>query len=199
TLLLPALWAGCDDTTEPPIVDMGTHHVDQDLPPLECEATGAEVRYRITTLHIPTPDEADGGATVGQNVDDADSVCGVPDYPGGVDNSLIDLNAALPALAPDDPIDLQAEIDNALGCPSDASPAECTRLDLVVGVTPGSACANVQVRNGAGEALAAPFVAHATNGTLRGRVPQLALSIPYQAETMAVDIDLSVTNVVLSA
>lgn len=197
-LALLSLFSGCDDTIEDPR-DQGPV-VRDDGPAVECTPTGDAVRYRITALHIPTPAEANGGATVGHNVDGAGTTCGVPDYAGGVDNSLIDLAAALPSLAPEDPIDLQAEIDNALGCAADADPSECTRLDLIVSARTGVGCVEVTVLDGDDAVLAGPFNATlAANGDVRGRVPALDLAIPYQAEGGAVDINLEVTNVVLTA
>ena len=41
---------------------------------------------------------AGNGAVVGHNVDRTGTVCGIPDLPGGVDNSLIDFTSTLPAL-----------------------------------------------------------------------------------------------------
>ena len=80
--------------------DQGMNVVDNgpDIVPIECTPTGEATRFRVTTLHIPTPTEAGNGAVVGHNVDRTGDTCGVPDYAGGVDNSLIDLAAALPAL-----------------------------------------------------------------------------------------------------
>jgi len=182
--------------------DQGMNVVDNgpDIVPIECTPTGEATRFRVTTLHIPTPTEAGNGAVVGHNVDRTGDTCGVPDYAGGVDNSLIDLAAALPALAPDDPIDLQAEIDNALGCPADAQPSECTRLDLIVSARTGDGCVEVTVLDGDDAVLAGPFNASlSATGAVVGQVASLDLTIPYQAESGAVDIALQVTNVVLTA
>lgn len=199
TLALLCIVSGCDDTVEPPPVDQGDVFIDEGLPSI-CVPTGTTTRYRVTTLHIPTPDEADANAVVGHNVDGVGDTCGVPDYDGGVDNSLIDLAAALPALAPSDPIDLQAEIDNALNCAANADPAECTRLDLIVSVQTGSDCVVVNVLDGDDAVLAGPFSGTlGSNGAVRGRVPALALAIPYQGDAGSVNIDLEVTNVILTA
>ncbi|MEZ4329606.1 MAG: hypothetical protein R3B40_30520 [Polyangiales bacterium] len=165
-----------------------------------CGDAGTAVLYRINQLTIPTPEDAENGLTVGQNVDQADSACGVPDYPGGVDNSLIDLVAALPALAPDDPIDLQAEIDTALSCAPDAT--DCSRLDLIVSVQTGTNCVVVEVLDGTGadaESLAGPFVGSLDgSGNMQGAVPSLALAIPYTTDNGAVDINLNVSNVLIT-
>lgn len=198
TLALLCIVSGCDDTGEPLPRDQGSVVIDEGLPSI-CVPTGSASRYRITTLHIPTRDDATANAVLGHNVDGVGDTCGVPDYDGGVDNSLIDLAAALPALAPDDPIDLQAEIDNALSCAADADPAECTRLDLIVSVETGAGCVLVNVLDGDDEVLAGPFTGTLdSNGSVRGRVPVLALAIPYQGDGGAVNINLEVTNVILT-
>jgi hypothetical protein len=197
-LALLSFFSGCDDTGETAPRDQGG--VRDEGPPIICAPTGTATRYRVTTLHIPTPDDAEANAVVGHNVDGIGDTCGAPDYDGGVDNSLIDLAAALPALVPDDPIDLQAEIDNALNCAADADPAECTRLDLIVSVETGDGCVLVNVLDGDDDVLAGPFGGTlAANGDVRGRVPALALAIPYQGDGGSVSINLEVTNVILTA
>jgi hypothetical protein len=155
------------------------------------------VLYRLNTLNIPTPDDAAAGDVVGHNVDNAGDTCGVPDYSGGVDNSLIDLAAALPALAPDDPIDLQAEIDNALNCP--AASVDCTRMDLIVSVRTGTGCVIMEIEDGEGENLAGPFVASLDGGgNFRGGVNSLSLTIPYGTDTGSVDLDLTISYVIIT-
>jgi hypothetical protein len=53
----------------------------------------------------------------GHNVDRVGDTCGVPDFDGGVDNSLIDLSSALADFAPPaEGLILQAAIDAALHC-----------------------------------------------------------------------------------
>ena len=198
--LSASLFAGCGDdsgstttstttSTTQPIQDVGM-----------CGDAGAAVLYRINELSIPTPEQAMAGAVVGHNIDGAGTDCSVPDYSGGVDNSLIDLAAALPMLAPDDPIDLQAEIDNALNCAVDAT--DCTRLDLIVSVKTGTGCVIVEVLDGTGtdaETLAGPFVGSLnSSGEMRGQVAALSLAIPYSTGTSTVDINLEVTNVIIT-
>jgi hypothetical protein len=162
-----------------------------------CSDAGTAVMYRLNSLNIPTPEQAADGEVVGQNVDNANDTCGVPDYLGGVDNSLIDLAAALPALAPDDPINLQDEIDNALNCP--AASVNCTRMDLIVSVRTGTGCVVMEIENGDGETLAGPFVATRDgSGNVRGGVSSLNLTIPYNTGTGTVDIDLAITNVIIT-
>jgi len=163
-----------------------------------CSDAGTAILYRLDTLHIPTPTEASGGATVGHNVDGVGTACGVPDYAGGVDNSLIDLAAALPSLAPDDPIDLQEEIDNGLDCAVGAT--DCTRIDLIVSIRTGTGCVIVEVEDGDGENLAGPFVGslNAAN-QMRGQVESLSLAIPYGTSSgTTVDINLEVTDVIIT-
>lgn len=164
---------------------------------LQCPDAGSATLYRLATFHIPTPQDANNGDVVGHDIDDQGSVCGVPDYTGRVDNSLIDLADALPSLSPDSPIDLQAEIDAALGCPADAT--DCVRLDLILSVSIGTACAVIEVLDGTAswaETLAGPFVATLdASGNFSGRVPSLALAIPYATGTGSVDINLAISNV----
>lgn len=162
-----------------------------------CGDAGTATLYRMNVLHIPTPAEANAGDVVGHNVDRTGDVCGVPDYSNGVDNSLIDLAAALPALAPDDPIDLQAEIDAGLACPAGSS--DCSRIDLIVSIRQGTGCVIVEVEDGEGESLAGPFVGSLNgSGEMRGVVDSLALTIPYSTEEGPVDINLSVTSVIIT-
>lgn len=200
--LSASVFAGCGDdsgtttsttntstnttSTTQPIVDVGT-----------CGDAGTAISYRITELNIPTPAQANGGETVGHNIDGAGTTCGVPDYAGGVDNSLIDLAAALPSLAPEDPIDLQEEIDNGLNCAVGAT--DCTRIDLIVSVRTGTGCVIVEVEDGEGENLAGPFVGSLNAaGEMRGQVSSLSLAIPYGTDTGTVDINLEVTNVIIT-
>ncbi|MBK7153049.1 MAG: hypothetical protein IPL19_24870 [Sandaracinaceae bacterium] len=162
-----------------------------------CADAGTAVLYRLNSLDIPTPDQAAAGDIVGHNVDRAGDTCGVPDYDGGVDNSLIDLAAALPALAPDDPMDLQAEIDTALNCP--AASVDCTRMDLIVSVRTGTGCVIMEIEDGNGETLAGPFSGTRDgSGNVRGVVSSLNLTIPYGTDTGTVDIDLTITNVIIT-
>jgi hypothetical protein len=162
-----------------------------------CSDAGAAVVYRLNSLDIPTPTQAANGEIVGHDVDDAGDTCGVPDYDGQVDNSLIDLAAALPALNPSDPIDLQDEIDNALNCP--AASAVCTRMDLIVSVRTGTGCVIMEFENGDGETLAGPFVAARDgSGNVRGEVSNLSLTIPYYTGTGTIDIDLAISSVIIS-
>lgn len=162
-----------------------------------CGDSGTDTLYRLTALNIPTPSQASGGATVGHNVDGVGTTCGVPDYAGGVDNSLIDLAAALPSLAPDDPIDLQTEIDTALSC--SASSQDCTRLDLIVSVRTGTGCAVMEIEDAEGNNLAGPFVTTLdASGNFQGTVASFDLSIPYETGSGSVSIDLDLTNVVIS-
>jgi hypothetical protein len=167
---------------------------------VQCPSAGAPVNYRLSVLHIPTPLEANNGNVVGHNVDDRGDVCGVPDYAGAVDNSLIDLAAALPALAPDDPINLQAEIDNAINCAPSA--VDCTRLDLIVQVRTGTGCAVIEVLDGTAidaQTLAGPFgVALDGAGNFSGQVASLALAIPYSTPTGSVDININLSGVRMS-
>lgn len=165
--------------------------------PGTCSDAGTAVLYRLNSLNIPTPTQANNGEVVGHNVDGASDTCGVPDYSDGVDNSLIDLAAALPALSPDDPIDLQGEIDTALNCP--AGSVNCTRMDLVVSVRSGTGCVIMEIEDGDGANLAGPFTGTLNaSGQFRGVVSTLVLTIPYGTDTGTVDVDLTITNVIIT-
>ena len=114
--LSASMFAGCGDDsgTTTTSTTTTTQVITEDFG--VCTPTGDPILYRLNALNIPTPEQAMDGDVVGHNVDRVGDTCGVPDYDGGVDNSLIDLAAALPALAPMDPVDLQEEIDNGLNC-----------------------------------------------------------------------------------
>jgi hypothetical protein len=192
------LFAGCGDDSGPTTTTTTTNTT---TTPVEdfgvCTPTSDPILYRLNALNIPTPDDAEAGDVVGHNVDRTGDTCGVPDYDGGVDNSLIDLAAALPALAPDDPIDLQEEIDNGLNCA--VGDDTCTRIDVIVSITTGANCVIVEVEDGEGETLAGPFNGSLDgSGNMRGAVASLNLSIPYGTDTGTVDIDLAVTNVIIT-
>ena len=162
-----------------------------------CVANAPAVVYHLTTLSIPTQTQANNGETIGHNVDFAGDVCGVPDYAGGVDNSLIDLAAALPALAPDDPIDLQSAIDAAIACP--ASGPTCTRLELNVRVTPGVGCASVVIEDEQQVPLGGPFVASVDGaGNLRGVTSEFGFTIPYDTTSGFVDLRVNLTQVTVT-
>lgn len=167
---------------------------------ITCADAGGPVDYRINAFRIPTPEQVSQGMVIGQNVDGVGDTCGIPDYAGGIDNSLIELNAALPALSPDNPIDLQAAIDNALECPA-GSPT-CGRLDLIVRVRRGTGCAIVEVLDGTGPSattLAGPFgVSLDGAGHFLGQTPALSLAIPYDTGTSTVNIPIEVSGVIIS-
>lgn len=170
------------------------------LDPSTCSDAGAAVLYRLGTLDIPTPAQASAGAVVGHNLDSAGSTCAVPDYAGGVDNSLIDLADALPWLSPDDPIDLQGEIDNALACPSTGP--TCSRLDLIVRVRSGTGCTVFEVLDGL--SVGAATVAGPAVGTLdasghfRVQFPSFNLTIPFDTGAGFADLNFSLSTAILS-
>lgn len=194
-LALLSMVAGCGGTGDAPI--------DQGLGPFDLprDDVGPAVRYRITELHIPTLAEADTGIPVGHNVDRVGESCGVPDFLGGVDNSLIDLSSALAEFAPPaEGLLLQAAIDAALRCEGDADPTECTRLDLVVSVASGIGLTVVEIEDGEGTTLAGPFVGSLDGSrNIRADASQLDLTIPYYAASGPVAIQLSITNMILTA
>jgi hypothetical protein len=64
TLALLCIVSGCDDTVEPLPRDQGSVVIDEGLPSI-CVPTGSASRYRVTTLHIPTRDEATANAVLG--------------------------------------------------------------------------------------------------------------------------------------
>jgi hypothetical protein len=194
-LALLGMVVGCGGAGDAP-VDLG-----QRPPDLPRDDVGPAVRYRITELHIPTLADVDSGAPVGHNVDRVGDTCGVPDFDGGVDNSLIDLSSALAEFAPPaEGLILQAAIDAALHCPIDAVPTDCTRLDLFVSVASGTGLTVVEVEDGDGTTLAGPFVGSLDgSGNLRAVAPQLDLTIPYHAASGPVDIQLSIISMILTA
>ncbi|MBK6577668.1 MAG: hypothetical protein IPG17_16010 [Sandaracinaceae bacterium] len=69
-------------------------------PLTECTGLDAPLDYRIETLDIPITSDVTAGRALGHDVDGTDSTCSVPDFVGGVDNSLIGLAQALPASQP---------------------------------------------------------------------------------------------------
>lgn len=195
--LSASMFAGCGDDsgTTTTSTTTTTQVITEDFG--VCTPTGDPILYRLNALNIPTPEQAMDGDVVGHNVDRVGDTCGVPDYDGGVDNSLIDLAAALPALAPMDPVDLQEEIDNGLNCA--VGDTTCTRIDVIVSITTGANCVIVEVEDGEGETLAGPFNGSLDgSGNMRGVVSSLNLSIPYGTDTGTVDIDLAVTNVIIT-
>lgn len=196
--------AGCGGPAEGS-VDMGAMDIGQPDQPIvwrdPCDEFGSTTLYRITDLHIPTLADVNAGVPVGHNVDGAEEVCGVPDFPGGVDNSLIDLSSELALLEP--PVaglNLQAVIDAALDCPTTADPAECTRLDLIVRVSTGLFCARIAIEDGEGSTLAGPFVGSLDDsGRLRAVVSYFDLTIPYRAASGPVDIHLGIAGMIMTA
>ncbi|MBK6810972.1 MAG: hypothetical protein IPG81_19155 [Sandaracinaceae bacterium] len=194
-LALLSVLVGCGGTGDAP-VDLGPGPSD-----LPRDNVGPAVRYRITELHIPTLAEANADVPVGHNVDRVGDTCGVPDFDGGVDNSLIDLSAALADFAPPaEGLILQAAIDAALHCAEDAEPTECTRLDLFVSVASGTGITVIAIEDGAGTTLAGPFVGSLDgSGNLRAVTSQLDLTIPYHAASGPVDVRLDIVSMILTA
>ena len=200
TLALLGVFAGCGGGSNAP-VDMGQGQ--PDLPALLDQGDGYDpaVRYRITELHIPTLAEASAGTRVGHNVDGIGDSCGVQDFPGGVDNALIDLSSELALFEPPAArLDLQAAIDAALACPADAEPNVCVRLDLILSVASGTGRALVEIEDGEGTSLAGPF-AGSLDGSrnLRSAAAGFSLAIPYQTVDGSVAIYLHISEMVLTA
>lgn len=191
---------GCGSGANEPR-DMGQGQ--PDLPPRIDQGDGYDpvVRYRITELHIPTLVEATSGIRVGHNVDGTGDTCGVLDYPGGVDNAFIDLSSELATLEPPAArLDLQAAIDTALGCPADAEPSVCTRLDLIVSVASGTGRAIVEIEDSEGTSLAGPFAGILDgSGNLRSAAAGFSLAIPYQTADGSVAIYLHISSLLLTA
>lgn len=162
-----------------------------------CPNTGAPVLYRLTTLHVPTPAEANGGATVGHDVDGRPNTCGIPDYAGNVDNSLIDLVAALPALSPNAPISLQSEIDAALACPTNG--VDCARMDIYVSIAAADECALVSIQDAGGTIYATQRVGTLSSGELRVRLPTWTWLLPAIHNSMPALLVAQLQNVILTA
>ncbi len=162
-----------------------------------CTDAGAEVSYRLDVLNIPTPIQANNGDVVGHDVDNRTDTCGIPDYVGDVDNSLIDLAAVLPQLGNENSVDLQAEIDAALACA--ATGVSCTRLDLLVRVRPGTGCMIIEIENAAGTTLAGPFAAAVDgSGNFEAVTPSFQLDLPVVAASGSAIFDLAISNVIFS-
>ena len=163
----------------------------------DCFDAGTGVRYRLSSLTIPTGEQAAAGDAVGHNVDNVGDSCRVTDFAGYVDNSLIGLSAALLALGPDS-IDLQDEIDNVLNCP--AGSTDCTPPDLFVTVRVGTACAIWEVENRDGDTLAGPFVGTPleSTGDFRSRFTSFQLTMPYDTGTGTVDLAFEFTSVIIA-
>lgn len=189
-LALLSIVAGCGGTGDAPL-DLGVSRDD----------VGPAVRYRITELHVPTLADVDSGAPVGHNVDATGQTCGIPDFDGGVDNSLIDLSSALAEFAPPaEGLILQAAIDAALHCAEDAEPTECTPLDLFVSVASGPGISVVAIEDGEGTTLAGPISSSLDgSGGLRAIASRLDLTIPYHTASGPVDIRLAMLNMRLTA
>lgn len=179
--------AGGDDHRD--VNDNGT--------PDACECIGAmctcadaanPVTYYLDTLTIPTRTQAMMGQTVGYDLDGVDDGCGLPDYPGQVDNAFIEVAEALA----DDPspsgrIDFQALIDGGL-CLQQGQPG----IDLAFQVATGAGCATIDIYSGGtGGTPMASFVATHTGGVLRGAFDAMSLVIPFEASpTMDAALDL---------
>ena len=193
-LALLSVVAGCGATSEAP-ADMGQPDLPLSINP---DDYGPAVRYRITTLHIPHPTEVAAGAPAGHDVDGTGDVCGMPDYPGNVDNAFMDM--AYPAMAGTDPVFMPEEvIDTAINCPTDAEPTSCTRLDLILSVSTGVGRALIHIEDGEGAVLAGPFAGSlAANGDFRGVTARFDLGIPYHWEGGVADFRLDLTNVILT-
>lgn len=162
-----------------------------------CPNTGAPVLYRLTTLHIPTSAEVNGGGTAGHNLDGRGSECGVNDYAGNVDNALVELAAALPALSPDLPISLQSEIDDSLACA--VSGATCTRMDIYVSIAAADECALVSIQDAQGAIYAPQRVGALASGELSVRLPTWTLVIPAFHNSLSTLLVASLESVILTA
>lgn len=163
-----------------------------------CLPWTATARYRVTSLHIPTTAEATSGALTGHNVDRSGTTCSVPDYPGDVDNALVDLAEYLLTLPPEERVDLQAELDALLACPADAG--DCARLDLVIERRSSARCELITVLDGA-DASARVLGVHELTGWNGEsfRIAQYQLDFP-SVRTAAgpVSNELTLTNVVIT-
>jgi hypothetical protein len=206
TLALLSFVAGCSSASDAPR-DLGPSDMGRAQPDLaswdgwECEEVAPAVRYRITDLHVPTAADVNAGLPLGHNVDRMGEVCGIPDFADGVDNALIEFTSELPMLnPPEGGLVLQDAIDSALNCAADADPGVCTRLDIIIEVTPGTYCAFVEMEDGEGESLGGRFVGSLDeSGLLRGTSHSVGFSVPYYATGGVVDIDLPISNFMLTA
>ena len=163
----------------------------------ECAHATSWVQYQLTGFSIPTLEQAARGDAVGHNVDYAGDRCGVADFAGNVDNSLIALAASLLEVTPQDPIDLHAVVDNALSCPADSM--SCMPPDPMLLVEWAGNCALLELVDASGDTLAGPFVATLNVGgdSFRQRLGRLDLAIPYNTGTASTHIAVSMSNVVI--
>jgi hypothetical protein len=139
----------------------------------ECNDLGAPTEYEIDSLVIPTTRDVVGGAALGHDVDMAGSACGVTDYQGNVDNSLLELAQALPALSVTSPIHLQGDIDTGLTC--SLANTSCAAPPWTIQVRRGTNCAQITILHGRTDALlAGPFLASVDGlGNVRGEFDSL--------------------------
>ena len=115
-------------------IDIGADHA------TSCSPTGMLRTYRITSIHIPTQEDADNSRFTGYNIDSADSACGIVDLPFGVDNALIEVAQDLLVAHM---VDVQAAMDAALLCPSGST--TCRPLSLHIEVLGDTDCAIVRL------------------------------------------------------
>lgn len=156
--------------------------------------------HRFDELRIPTPSEASSGGTVGHDIDGRSVACGVPDYPGDVDNALIDFAAAIPALSPDNPILLQMALDRALRCAPGSASCSPLPLDLQLNRNATGGCAQVVFTDGMGSVVSSVGAgAVGANGGLRVELDSLQLTIPYPTANGDVDIPLRLSDVIVTA
>ncbi len=162
-----------------------------------CSATGAPSLYRIDMLRVPSAAEAEAGAIVGHDLDDAWNACGAPDYAGSVDNSLIDLVGLLAWLNRADPYSFQDEISASLDCV--ASGPTCARLDLFVLVQTGTGCLRIEIQDAAGNTLDGPFAGTpSAGGDFIGRASSFTLAIPQRTAAGTVMLNFRIYDVTVS-
>lgn len=143
----------------------------------ECSPGTPTSTYRFTRIEIPTRSDVSSGATLGHNVDGVGETCGVVDYASGVDNALIEFNARLAELG-SEPLDLQAELDEALDCRTSGG-EDCEPLSLGLHVQQCHGSTFVQVVLGDDEVFNLPVAAASTGGSgFRVELPHFPLRIP---------------------
>ncbi|MCA9575829.1 MAG: hypothetical protein KC668_10365 [Myxococcales bacterium] len=160
--------------------------------PPRCPDDTPVLSYRVSSLMIPSREDALVGA-VGLDLDGVDDACGHADYPGGVDNAFVELQAQL---RDQTPLDLDAELDAALPCREGDS--ECVSLGVVIDVRTCGAITDVSVRSAAGSVLAGPTRATVADGVFRVQFEHLALAVPIRADEGTTMLALPLRDAVIS-
>ena len=154
--------------------------------------------YSFDRLQIPTAGQGELEAPVGVNVDGRGDSCGVADYPGDVDNALIDLADGLASISPADPLDLRAALDRAVACSPGSSTCRPLAWGLSVTTDPGAGCTVVAFTNSVGAVVSETARgSFSGDGELRVTFDVLQLSVPYVTDHGPVDFHFHIQDAVV--